>query len=436
MVEARSRTAPLTLSFGRALSDERSRLRILVALRRKHIRALWIGLVLSAIGDTLYSIAVVWIAVKAVGGSAGIIAATQSTATLLLAPAGGVLADRKDRRRLMITADLLRAAVVATLPLAAYFAPIHLAHLITVAIALGALNAMFNPALQASLPSLSEGVEELQAMNALMDATLRIARAIGPSLAGLLAAAISIPHFFTIDAVSFIISALAVTSIARHFAHASEPVEHGAPGLIGLIHEVRGAIALVRSNRPMRYAFPGMVLINAAWCCGFTVGGALFASRVLEADVGAYGFIVGAYGAGNVLSNLVCGSLSPKNRVPMLFIGHVILGVGFIGLAIAPTLHWAMLASAIAATGGPVGSLALVTMIQTELPRAQIGKVFSLKMCAEYGGVSLGLLAAAPLFAILSVRTGIAACAVAMGAFGISGLLRFRSVDGKVPPRG
>lgn len=406
------------------------RLRVVDALRRPPIRALWMGLVLSAIGDTLYSIAIVWIAMEAVGSAAGVVAAAQGAATLSLAPIGGVLADRIDRRRTMIAADLLRGIVVATLPIAAAFGPLRLPHLIFVAVALGALTALFTPALQASVPSLVDGEEELHGANALFDTTFRIARAIGPSLAGLLAATISIPHFFTLDAVSFLLSAFAVSSLSRAIGPADDPkTGRGAPipGPRAVLRELAGAVGLAREHHALSWALAALLVINATWSCAFTVGAALFAERVLGSDVGAYGLLVGAYGAGNVASSLVLGNLAPGSRTRTLFLGHMILGVGFMLFSAAPTLPLAMAATALAAIGGPLGSISMISMIQTELPRSQIGKVFSLRMCAEHGGSALGLLAAAPLFAGLPVRVGIALSGAIMLGVGWSGRRRFPS---------
>jgi MFS transporter, DHA3 family, macrolide efflux protein len=84
-----------------------------------------------------------------------------------------------------------------------------------------------------------------------------------------------------------------------------------------------------------------------------------------------------------------------------------------------------LIGSAFAAVGGPMGDIMLVTMMQTELPSEQIGKVFGLLMLIENAGISLGLLLAVPLFNLLSIPLGIAVCALIMVAAGVIGLLRF-----------
>jgi len=289
----------------------------------------------------------------------------------------------------------------------------------------GSLSALFNPALQASLPALAGDVQTLQAANGLMDVTRRLARALGLSLAGVLVTFMPLIHFFSLDAISFGISAMAVFSLGRHFAWKPVRKEDVGKGIQGIMTEIAGALQLVRAHRPLVWALSLMALVSLAWSAAFTVGVPLLAARVLGGSVGVYGLIVGAYGVGNVAGNLVIGSLTIRRRVAMLFTGKVVLGLGFLLLTVAPFVSVAMLGSAFAAIGGPMGDIVLVTMMQTDLPSDQIGKVYSLLMIIESAGGSLGLLLAVPLFAYLSVPVGIALCALVMLACGVIGLIRF-----------
>jgi hypothetical protein len=168
-----------------------------------------------------------------------------------------------------------------------------------------------------------------------------------------------------------------------------------------------------------------MGFVAMAWGAAFTVGVPLLAARVLHGNVGSYGLIVGAYGVGNVMSNLVIGSMTIRRRVAMMFVGKMIVGLGFLLMAFATTLPIAMLSAAFAAVGGPMGDIVLLTMMQTDLPSGQIGKVYSLYMLIESAGSSIGLLLAVPLFRYLSTPVAIALCAMVMVVLGVAGLTRF-----------
>lgn len=398
----------------------------LKVLRLRHLGLLWVSQVLSAMGDYFYTIAVLWIAVKMVGGAAGLVAAAETASGLLFGLLGGVYADRWNRRATMVTVDVLRALAVATLPMLALLGAIQLWYLVVVAVIVGSLTSLFIPALQASLPALTDDAQTLQATNGLMDVTRRLARMLGPSLAGILVAFMPLTQFFTLDAVSFGISAMTVFLLGSRYAWKPVQSQQVARGVGGILREIAGAIRLVHKHRPLFWALLAVGLISLVWGVAFIVGAPLLADRVLHSGVGAYGLIIGAYGVGNVASNLVVGSLTIRSRIRTLFIGKIILGFGFLLLASVTNVWLALLCSAFAAIGGPMGDIMLVTMIQTDLPADQIGKVYSLEMLLESAGVSLGLVLAGPLYAALSVQVVIRLFALLAIALGIVGALRFR----------
>src|SRR5262245_759192 len=138
-------------------------MRALAMLRRRHLAILWSGQVLSAVGDQLYLVALLWMGVGLSGSLAALLPAASASAGLAFGLFGGVFADRYDRRRTMILTDLARGALVSCVPLLAARGPLSLAPLIVVASLAGALTAVFLPALHASLPALTNDVDELHA---------------------------------------------------------------------------------------------------------------------------------------------------------------------------------------------------------------------------------------------------------------------------------
>lgn len=399
--------------------------RSLTVLRNRNITTLWLSQVFSAFGDRFHEIAIVWYSIQLIGSEAGFILAGGSIARLVLGLFGGVFADRWERHRTLVVVDILRGAAVATLPLAAIFGQITLLHLAGVALVVGGLSALFEPALQASLPGLAGDSQNLQAANALMDVTSRLARVFAPGLAGLVILWIPLEQFFSIDALTFFVSALAIAALAAAFPRrpAAPAGQSYAPRQI--FTEIWGALRLVYANAPVFWGLIGMTVMSLAWSAAFTVGAALYAEQVLHASVGAYGLIVAAYGVGNVISNLVVGSLEVRNRARFLFIGKIIVGLGFLILSAVSSLPAAMACMAFAATGGPMGDIMILLMIQEDFPADQIGKVYSTLMTLSSAGAALGLTLAGPLFKLLDVHTGIAVCAALMLTTGVAGTIAF-----------
>jgi len=395
------------------------------ALRHKHLAVLWLSQVLSAIGDNFYAITIVWMAVRVAGSGAGYVVAAQSLAGLVFGLLGGVFADRWNRRTTMIVVDLIRAFAVGALPLLSLLGWLQLWHMAVVGAVIGALGALFDPALQASLPALAEDRQLLQATNGLMDMTRRLARAIAPSIVGVLAAFLPLSQFFTLDAISFVISAVAISSLGRRFRWQPERRRVRSRAIAGVATEIAQSGRLVYTHKPLAWSLGGGGFTNLAWNIAFLVGVPLLAQHVLSGSIGAFGLIVGAYGVTNVIGNLIIGSVTIHRRVAMLFAGRLVMGAGFLVLASAHSVPAAVIGSGIAAFGGPMGDLVQLTMIQTDFPSSQIGKVYSLRSTISGVGGSLGLLLAVPLFARFSVAAVIAVCALVMIAVGISGFIRF-----------
>lgn len=403
------------------------RLGVLGALRIPHLAKLWASQVFSAMGDHLYTIAVAWLAAEAVGNRAGLVVGAGAASALAFGLLGGVYADRWDRRKTMVAVDLLRAAAVTTVPVAAHLGDLSMWHLGAVAAVIAGLDAFFDPALVASLPALvGDDPGTLRAANALMDGTRRLARVFAPSLAGLLVAALPIAHFFTLDALSFGISAAAILSLGGRFRwKPSQPEGAAVAGTRGVLAEIVGALRVVGASRVLVWAFVGAGLVGAAFGAVITVGAALLASRAFGGSVGAYGLIVGAYGLGNVLANLVVGSATVRRPAVTLFLGMVLLGAGFLVLSGAPAAWIAMAGAAVAAVGGSMRTLVLLTMIQGDLPRDQVGKAYGLHETVHNACNALGLVLTGPLFALLGLRTGMASLALPVLAIGAAGLIRF-----------
>ncbi|GCF10320.1 MFS transporter [Dictyobacter arantiisoli] len=401
----------------------------LKVLARPRIAILWVSQVLSAMGDYLYSLAVIWIAVKAVGSEASVVAAAQASSQLVFGLLGGVYADRWDRRKVMVLVDIVRAGAVALLALLATLGMLQFWELVAGAVVIGSLGSLFDPALQASLPALAGDARTLQATNGLMDITSRVARALGPSMAGLLILFLPLSQFFTLDAISFVISALAILSLGRHIVWKAQSSLQKQVGLRGIWYEISGAVRLVGQHKLLAWTLLLNGLMNLAWSAGFLIGVPLLADRVLKGNIGVYGLIVGAYGVGNVISNLILGSIALQRRGVMIFCGKIIVGLGFIIIACAHSPAIAIIGSALAALGGPMGDITMLNIMQIDLPLSSLGKVYSLRMMLANIGSSLGLFLAFPLFAHVSIMFGILLCAFTMIALGLVGFMRFGFQD-------
>ena len=182
--------------------------RALSLLRRRDFRRAYAAVVISELGDAFQYIALMWFALVA-AGPLGVIAVrlADSVPALLFGLHGGVAADRWDRRRLMISADLVRGVVLVPIAAAGLSGHLPLAALVAAAFVLTTATSYFDPAYGALLPALVER-RNVQQANGLVRATADALSVGGWAFAGLLLAFLPISVFFALNAASFFLSAV------------------------------------------------------------------------------------------------------------------------------------------------------------------------------------------------------------------------------------
>jgi MFS family permease len=413
-----------------------SHARLLAPLRRGPIALLWGGLALSAIGDQLYTVALTWVAVGVFGAAAGYLTALSAVVVLAVALLAGAHADQWDQRRLMIGADVLRAfvLVIVVSVWAATGAP-QAWSLIAAVVLLAGAQALFQPALQAVLPGLVSDVSLLPASNALLDSTDRIARLLGPGLIALLGGFIPVMHFFSLDAASFAVSAIAVTLISCHVA--ADPRPAGREGVIASI--VRG-FGTVRRHVLLGFTLSITGVLNGTWYAAFFLGiPLLIEQRGITgpggSGLGAYGLVIASYGCTNLLATLVVGSRTlPARPGGQMFGGTMIGGLGIVllGLAAAAPLGPAVLLAlfaafaALTAIGGPMKDIPLAVLRQTELPRRDLPAAMRAFLVSANAGLLAAMLVAPLAFETLGVPLTLLVCGATNLAIGVLGVWKFR----------
>ncbi len=364
---------------------------MLKALGYRPIARLWFGQALSSIGDEIYRVGLTWMAVQLIGVDAGFLSAAQAAALMLFCFIGGHWADRWESVRTMVCVDLVRAVVVV-LPVGySFFAPVPLVLLVAVALVLSALSAFFDPALQTVLPRFSPDLGTLRAATGLMATTIRMARVVGPSIVGLLAGAIPMIHFFTLDGISFVASALSVRGLESAMQVPSEkPV---AP--VSMSETLFSGWRAVSSKPGLKFILLSKAVTGSTWTLVFGLGFALMAQELASGDARAFGLMVAAYGFGNFAGALTFGNVHRPRPALMMFVGYLWMGAGFLLIATAPSTKWFMIAAAATGFSGTMNEVTFSHLVQTHFRIVEIPKVFRLRMATETA-LTLALMLAAP----------------------------------------
>ncbi len=405
----------------------------ITVLKQPKMATLWVSQVLSAFGDQLYMIAAMWMAVQSFGPKAAFIAAAISGGRIAFGVLGGVLADRFNRGTIMVASDIIRFVAVATLPIASIYGPIDFWHLMFVGAMIGIFGALFDPALQASLPLVSPSPKSMPAINGLIDITHRLARAISPSLAGLFVALFPLEHFYTIDAVSFIISAAAIFALSSHIKWNESKTQ--STTVCHILKDLVEGFNAVKDHKLVAAGLITTIIMSGLWGIAFTVGIPILVKTTLAGGIGDYGFIVGAYGLGNVLANIIMSNMQIHRKALVMFCGNIVLAIGFCLIAISHSLPLSMIAATFAALGGPMGELITLNLITSEIDSSHLGKALSFRLMATNSGFSLGLLVAAPLYAHFDPTSIMIVCSTLMAITGVIGISIFGTGKHAVIPQ-
>jgi MFS family permease len=329
----------------------------------------------------------------------------------------GPLVDRLSRKRLLVTADLVRLGVFVALP----FVGSALAIIALAAVA-GVANSFFRPAVLAGLPNLV-AEEDLANGTSLLQVADWTATALGPVLGGAVVS-VSGPHLvYWVNAATFLYSALLILRISAHLLQSEQGITRGH------WRDFRDGIAAFRSSRP---------LLTALIALGFAVGATglvnasevFLATRSLHAGAFGYGLLWGATGVGLVSGSLFTGVLL-EGREPLSVYPWVFLpwAAGAFGAAIAPSIWVAAAAMVLSGFGNGLTFPITVVIVQQAASDRMRGRIFTVIISAHNAVLGLGLIAAGALTNGFGARWVYGAAATLLLCGGVTALMLTRHVS-------
>jgi MFS family permease len=309
-------------------------------LADRAVLTVWSGLCTSCIGEDLFRVASVWLAVEVAGNMVGLITGVQYVAMVVAGLFGGVIFDRFRPDHVMIGTRTMSAALALLPVIGFYFFGVSITLLIISSVGLSALRMAFTPALQSTIPVLVRDKDGRQAINGLFDATYRIARLVGPMVAALLHLFLPVIHFLTATALGFLVSG-ATLRAARHrlIGGEADPVRM-KPGWRGAWEALTAGFRLMRSEPATGALLLVNAILNGPWTVALSLAIALIVTEYRPTflgfgDLAAYALVMGAYGVGDVSGNIVAGSVRFRRPMSTMFLGYVVMGVGFTWLALS-----------------------------------------------------------------------------------------------------
>jgi MFS family permease len=376
--------------------------RMLRPLRHRDYSLLVAGSIVSLLGDGFFHVALAWqvYTISNAPTALSIVFLAISLPNVLLVLVGGVFSDRYDRRKLMVAADLLRAGALGAIALLSAGGVLEIWHIAALVVFVGAGDAFFNPASTALLPDVVPD-EDLPAANALAGIYRPIMiRMVGPALAGLVVAAAGPAPAFGIDALSFVVSAVAIWRIRTRPA-ARSIVDHG---LRATVAEAMEGFRYVRS-KPWIWA----TLLSAMFSLLVFIGPIevlvpYVVKNKLELGPEALGLIFAVGGIGSLVMSVLIGMFGlPRRRVTVMYVAWAVGVLGTAGYGVMSSLWHGLLISFVLQATFMLGQVIWTTMLQQLVPRALLGRVSSLDWMMSIGLVPVSYAFTGPVSTALGV---------------------------------
>ena len=403
------------------------RVGILRPLSIRDFALLWTGSAVSLVGDGVYTLAIAW-QVYLLSNSPtalAMVGLAWSLPQVLLMLGSGALADRVDRRGLMIIGDVIRLVAISTVGSLSLADALTIPLLVGLVAVYGVGQAIFGPAFSSIVPSIVPP-DLLVEANSLGQFVRPIAMTLlGPLIGGFLVGRFGAGWAFIADGGTFAFSALMILLMRVRKAER----EPGNEDSIWV--EAKEGIRYVRQQTwiwvAMAGAFVSLLCVWGPWetLVPFVV------KYDLKGSATDLGLIFGAGGVASVLAAVVMGQVGlPRRAVTLLYLSWALGMLMTAGFGVIDSI-WQGMAVAFVSEGSiTVLVIVWVTLVQRLVPTELLGRVFSLDWMISLGGVPLSFAIVGPLAAAIGARTTL----IAAGVLGASVTLLFMFIPGARGP--
>ena len=350
--------------------------------RNRSFRQLWLGQVVSQMGDWFDTIALYTIILRLTGSGrdVGLLLVARFVPSFFFGPISGVVADRFSRQQIMIVSDVLRAVVVLGFLFVRRADQLWLVYVLTV-FQLG-LSTFFEPAKTAAIPSIVED-RELVAANAISSVTWSAMLTMGAAIGGWITSLFGTDVAFVLDAVTYLLSAALIASIRLPKRPKRERRKLSLGRLLGITETIEGMRYV--KDRPRVLA---LLLVKPAWGLG---GGiltllAVFGERIFPVGknaAGGIGVLFAARGIGTAVGPIVARRLSGEGDRRMqasIGIAFLIGGVFYIAFGSATSFVLALIVLGIAHCGGSILWVFSTVLLQRSVEDKFRGRVFAAEL--------------------------------------------------------
>jgi len=342
------------------------------AMRYRNYRLYWLGQLSSVLAQGMELVAQGWLILQLTDSPfmLGLTGLAHAIPTIALTLVGGVIADRTDRRRIMILAQGTTACVFFGLATLIVTGLVQVWHVMLFAFLSGSLKAFDRPSRYALLPQMVP-TEELASAVAMGSAIWQLSRLIGPGIAGTLIYVFGVGTTFYVCCLGSLTAVVLWLMIRMERLPASNTNR-------GLLHHMADGLNFIKSNE-IFYTLIGMTFFNSIFGLSYVILMPVFARDILQVGSQGFGFLQTTTGAGSLLGVLIVASLARSSRKGwQVIMGAAIFGISLIGFAFSP---WYLLSLGLVFFIGLANQVYMTTIIsilQLKVPDQLRGRVMSI----------------------------------------------------------
>ncbi|HIK14359.1 MAG TPA: MFS transporter [Leptolyngbyaceae cyanobacterium M33_DOE_097] len=341
------------------------------SLRNPVFARLYAAQTTNLLGDALTWLGLALLAFELAGKDSAVVLSValtlRVTAFVILSPFAGVLADRLDRKTILVTTHLARMGIVSLLPFVNAIWQIYV-----LVFALNVFYAFFTPTYQATIP-LVTGQEDYPQAIALSSATFQLLGVLGPGIAGAIAAFVGARQVFFLDAFTFLIAAILIVTLPGQLRVEQTPDQTRSSGRTW--RDIWAGTTRLFADSYLRYALAMQFVasVTGAQVLVNTVG---YVQGTLKLSGVQYGWVMGAFGIGATLAAVAVGSLGQRwARTTLIMLGAILITIAllpasYVGLILL------MLLWLVAGAGQTLVNVPVQTLIADRTPTEFQGRVY------------------------------------------------------------
>ncbi|HEU5464993.1 MAG TPA: MFS transporter [Candidatus Binatia bacterium] len=354
------------------LSGSQRLVEALSALRHRNYRLYWCGQLSSVLAQNMEGVAQGWLVLEITESPLllGVTGLAFAAPTIALTLLGGVIADRTDRRRIMIGAQALSSVNFLVLATLIVFDAVALWHVMLMAVLSGCVRAFDRPSRMALLPQMVPK-EDIANAVAVGGTIWQLNRLVGPALAGMLIYLIGIGPTYYFCCGASLLAVLLWLGIRL-------PAHSNAPTSGGVLQHMADGLNFIRRNE-VYFIFIGMIFFNSAFGMSYLVLMPVFARNVLDVGSQGFGFLQSAGGAGALAGVLAVAWFShTRGKGIQALAGASSFGLLLIMFALSQSYPLSLLLAFLLGVASQFYMTTISTVLQIELPNELRGRVMGI----------------------------------------------------------